>query len=77
MHLTQMYIGKVQLRSEEICLRSLITQECLHYPGVWKRGALQYVPTSIREMGHPTVIRAGDEVTFIINNDLSLYKPLN
>ena len=48
-----------------------------HYPGVWKRGALQYVPTTIREMGHPTVLRAGDEVTFIINSDLSLYKPLN
>lgn len=47
-----------------------------HYPGDWKRGALQLVPTSIREMGHPTVIRAGDEVTFIINNDLSLYKPV-
>ena len=48
-----------------------------HYPGDWKRGALQLVPTTIREMGHPTVIRAGDEVTFIINSDLSLYKPLN
>lgn len=48
-----------------------------HYPGDWKRGALQLVPTTIREMGRPTVIRAGDEVTFIINNDLSLYKPLN
>ena len=48
-----------------------------HYPGTWKRGALQYVPTSIREMGHPTVIKAGDEVTFIINSDLSLYKPVN
>lgn len=47
-----------------------------HYPGDWKRGALQLVPTMIREMGHPTVIRAGDEVTFIINNDLSLYKPI-
>lgn len=47
-----------------------------HYPGDWKRGALQLVPTTIREMGHPTVIRTGDEVTFIINNDLSLYKPL-
>lgn len=47
-----------------------------HYPGDWKRGALQLVPTSIREMGRPTVIRAGDEVTFIINNDLSLYKPI-
>lgn len=47
-----------------------------HYPGDWKKGALQLVPTSIREMGHPTVIRTGDEVTFIINNDLSLYKPL-
>ena len=47
-----------------------------HYPGVWKKGALQYVPTTIREMGHPTVIRGGDEVIFIINSDLSLYKPL-
>ena len=48
-----------------------------HYPGDWKKGALQYVPTTIREMGHPTVIRAGDEVTFIINSDLNVYKPLN
>ncbi len=48
-----------------------------HYPGTWKRGALQFVPTSIRQMGHPTVIRAGDEVTFIINSDLILYKPVN
>ncbi len=48
-----------------------------HYPGDWKKGALQFVPTSIRQMGHPTVIRAGDEVTFIINTDLSLYKPVN
>ncbi len=46
-----------------------------HYPGDWKKGALQLVPTSIREMGRPTVIRAGDEVTFIINNDLSIFKP--
>lgn len=48
-----------------------------HYPGDWKKGALQLVPTSIREKGKPTVLRAGDEITFIINNDLSLYKPLN
>lgn len=48
-----------------------------HYPGDWKRGALQLVPTTIREHGKPTVLRAGDEITFIINNDLSLYKPLN
>lgn len=48
-----------------------------HYPGDWKRGALQLVPTSIRQMGHPTTIRAGEEVTFVINDDLSLYKPLN
>lgn len=47
-----------------------------HYPGTWKHGTLQYVPTTIREMGHPTVIRAGDEVTFIMNEDQSLYKPL-
>ena len=48
-----------------------------HYPGDWKRGALQLVPTTIRQMGHPTTIRAGEEVTFVINNDLSLYKPIN
>lgn len=47
-----------------------------HYPGDWRRGALQLVPTSIRAPGKPTVILAGDEVTFIINNDLSLYKPI-
>lgn len=48
-----------------------------HYPGDWKKGALQLVPTSIREKGKPTVLKAGDEITFIINSDLSLYKPLN
>lgn len=47
-----------------------------HYPGDWKKGALQLVPTSIREQGKPTVIRAGEEVTFIINNEHSLYKPI-
>ncbi|MBS4760894.1 MAG: hypothetical protein KHX03_09385 [Clostridium sp.] len=47
-----------------------------HYPGDWKKGALQLVPTSIREHGKPTVIRAGEEVTFIINNEHSLYKPI-
>lgn len=47
-----------------------------HYPGDWKKGALQLCPTTIREMGHPTVLRAGDEITFIINDDLSIYKPL-
>lgn len=47
-----------------------------HYPGDWKKGTLQFVPTTIREMGHPTVIRTGDEVTFIINSDFSLYKPV-
>lgn len=46
-----------------------------HYPGDWKKGTLQYVPTSIHEKGRPTVLRAGDEVTFIINNDMSLYTP--
>lgn len=48
-----------------------------HYPGTWKYGALQYAPTMIREMGHPTVIRTGEEVTFIINEDLSLFDPIN
>lgn len=47
-----------------------------HYPGDWKKGALQLVPTSIRSPGKPTVILAGDEVTFIINSDMSLYKPI-
>ncbi len=47
-----------------------------HYPGDWKKGALQLVPTTIRSMGQPTVIRAGEEVTFIINDEHSLYKPL-
>ena len=45
-----------------------------HYPGDWKKGTLQYVPTSIHEKGRPTVLRAGDEVTFIINNDMSTYR---
>ena len=48
-----------------------------HYPGDWKKGALQLVPTTIREQGKPTVLRAGDEITFIINSDMSLYKPVN
>ena len=47
-----------------------------HYPGLWKKGTLQYVPTTIREMGKPTVIRAGEEVTIIMNNDQSIYQPL-
>lgn len=47
-----------------------------HYAGTWKYGALQYVPTTIREMGRPAFIRAGDEVTIIINSDQSLYKPV-
>ena len=47
-----------------------------HYPGTWKRGALQYVPTTIREMGKPTVIRAGEEVTFIMNADVALFNPI-
>ena len=47
-----------------------------HYAGTWENGVLQYVPTSIREMGRPAFIRAGDEVTIIINSDQSLYKPL-
>lgn len=46
-----------------------------HYAGTWKKGVLQFVPTSIRAMGRPTVIRAGDEVTFIINSDMGLYNP--
>lgn len=48
-----------------------------HYSGNWKRGALQLAPTSIRQMGTPTVIRAGEEVTFIINEDMNIYKPMN
>lgn len=47
-----------------------------HYPGTWKWGALQYAPTTIREMGKPTVIRAGEEVTFIMNDDVALFNPL-
>ena len=46
-----------------------------HYAGTCKKGVLQFVPTSIRAMGRPTVIRAGDEVTFIINSDMGLYNP--
>lgn len=47
-----------------------------HYPGTWKWGALQYAPTTIREMGKPTVIRAGEEVTFIMNSDVELFNPI-
>ena len=47
-----------------------------HYPGTWKYGALQFVPTSIRAQGRPTVIKTGDEVTIIINNDMSIFAPL-
>ncbi len=47
-----------------------------HYPGDWKKGALQLVPTTIRQQGKPTVLRAGEEITFIINSDMSLYKPV-
>ena len=52
-------------------------QKMPHYPGDWKKGALQLVPTTIREQGKPTVLRAGDEITIIINNEMSLYKPVN
>lgn len=48
-----------------------------HYSGNWKKGVIQMAPTSIREMGHPTVIRAGEEVTFIINSDMDIYKPID
>lgn len=44
-----------------------------HYPGTWKKGALQLVPTSIRYFGKPTVIHPGDEVTFVMNKDINLY----
>jgi len=47
-----------------------------HYSGNWKYGALQYAPTTIREMGKPTVIRAGEEVTFIMNSDVLLFNPI-
>ncbi len=46
-----------------------------HYSGNWKRGTLQLVPTSIRSQGKPVYLRAGDEVTFVINDEHSLYKP--
>lgn len=47
-----------------------------HYPGTWKYGALQFVPTSIRAQGRPTVVKTGDEVTIIINSDMSIFAPV-
>lgn len=44
-----------------------------HYPGTWKRGVLQFVPTSVRYFGQPTAIKAGEEVTFVMNSDVKLY----
>jgi hypothetical protein len=44
-----------------------------HYPGTWKKGVLQYVPTMIRSFGQPATINSGDEVTIIINSDMGLY----
>lgn len=44
-----------------------------HYPGTWKKGVLQFVPTSVRYFGKPTVIKAGEEVTFVINKDMKLF----
>ncbi len=44
-----------------------------HYPGTWKKGVLQFVPTSIRYFGKPTVIKAGEEVTFVMNSDVKLF----
>ena len=44
-----------------------------HYPGTWKKGVLQLVPTSIRYFGKPTVIKAGEEVTFVMNSDVKLF----
>lgn len=44
-----------------------------HYTTSMPKGVLQLVPTSIRYMGEPRVIRAGEEVTLIMNNDVPLY----
>lgn len=44
-----------------------------HYTTSTPKGVLQLVPTSLRTMGEPRYLRAGEEVTFIINNDIPLF----
>lgn len=44
-----------------------------HYTTSMPKGYLQLVPTTLRTMGKPRVIRAGEEVTFIMNKDVPLY----
>ncbi len=45
-----------------------------HYTSGMPKGYLQYVPTSIRKFGTQRTIFAGEEVTFIMNKNVPLYK---
>lgn len=44
-----------------------------HYTTSMPKGVLQLVPTSIRHFGEPRAIKAGEEVTFIMNKNIPLY----
>ncbi len=44
-----------------------------HYTTSMPKGVLQLVPTSIRYYGEPRAIKAGEEVTFIMNKNIPLY----
>ncbi len=44
-----------------------------HYTTSMPKGVLQLVPTSIRYFGEPRAIKAGEEVTFIMNKNIPLY----
>jgi hypothetical protein len=45
-----------------------------HYTTQTPKGVLQLVPTSVRYFGKPRVIKAGEEVTFILNKETPLYR---
>lgn len=45
-----------------------------HYTTSVPKGYLQLVPTTLRYNGQPRALRAGEEVTFIMNSDVPLYR---
>ncbi len=45
-----------------------------HYSTMCPKGYLQLVPTTLRYPGEPRGLRAGEEVTFVMNSDVPLYR---
>ena len=45
-----------------------------HYSTMCPKGYLQLVPTTLRYNGQPRGLRAGEEVTLIMNSDVPLYR---